>query len=83
MTRITKRDVDLPAQLDGSPAARSSDGDGLVGYLEDDQLVARTRRPLPRALLSRRAGAALWALRVFVIIVDAMVIYSFISALVG
>ncbi len=54
-----------------------------TGFLESDQLVARTERPLPRARLSRRAAAALWALRIFVIIIDAMVIYSFISALAG
>ncbi len=55
----------------------------LVGYLEQGQLVARTERPLPRALLSRQAGVALWALRIFVVVLDAMVIYSFISALAG
>jgi hypothetical protein len=33
-------------------------------------------------VLSRRASAALWALRVFVVVVSAMVIYTFVSQLV-
>jgi hypothetical protein len=55
--------------------------DELIMHLERDQLVAETSRPLPRARLSGRATAALWALRVFVVIVGAMVIYTFIDQL--
>ena len=51
-------------------------------YLEQGQLVADTASPVPRARLSRRASAALWALRIFVIVIGAMVIYSFFARLV-
>lgn len=53
----------------------------LPNYLEADQLAAETSRPVPRAPLSRRAAVALWALRVFVILGSAMVIYVFVSQL--
>ncbi|MGO8907657.1 MAG: hypothetical protein ACLQMH_18830 [Solirubrobacteraceae bacterium] len=51
--------------------------DELIMGLERDQLVAETSRPVPRASLSARARAGLWALRVFVILVSLMVIYTF------
>ena len=50
-------------------------------FLEPGQLTAATRRPVPRAHLGRRAMIALWALRVLVIILSAMVIYTFFSQL--
>jgi len=53
----------------------------LSSFLESGQLAAGTRRPVRRAPLSRRARAALWALRVVVIIVSAMVIYAFVAQL--
>jgi 4-hydroxybenzoate polyprenyltransferase len=53
----------------------------FVMFLERDQLVADTSRPLPRARLSRRAAAGLWVLRVFAIVVSAMVVYTFVSQL--
>ncbi len=49
----------------------------LIMFLEPDQLVADTSRPLPRANLPPPTITALWALRVFVIIVSLMVIYTF------
>jgi hypothetical protein len=49
----------------------------LPNYLEADQLAAETSRPVPRAVLSRRATVALWALRVFVVVMSVMVIYVF------
>jgi hypothetical protein len=51
--------------------------DELVMDLERDQFVSETSRPVPRAELSRRATIALWALRVFVVLVSLMVIYTF------
>jgi hypothetical protein len=51
--------------------------DELIMHLERDQFVAETSRPVPRSKLSRRATAALWALRGFVVIVSLMVIYTF------
>ncbi|HWF35705.1 MAG TPA: hypothetical protein VG295_10030 [Solirubrobacteraceae bacterium] len=53
----------------------------LVEFLERDQLVTDTSRPVGRMALSRRARVALWALRVFVVVVSAMVIYTFASQL--
>jgi hypothetical protein len=55
--------------------------DILPNYLEADQLAAETSRPVPRAVLSRRAILGLWALRVFVAAGSVMVIYVFISQL--
>ena len=51
----------------------------LIMFLERDQLVLDKARPVPRARLSARANTALWALRVFVVVVSAMVIYTFVS----
>jgi hypothetical protein len=51
--------------------------DELVMHLERDQLVAETSQPVPPAELSARVKAGLWALRVFVLLVSAMVIYTF------
>jgi hypothetical protein len=53
----------------------------LVMFLERDQLVSDTSRPVPRARLSRRATIGLWALRVFAIVVSAMVVFTFVSQL--
>ncbi|MBV8994872.1 MAG: hypothetical protein JO287_14530 [Pseudonocardiales bacterium] len=65
------------------PPLNPPTGEPLLGFLEPDQLVARTQHPVPRAALSRRASAALWILRIFAIIVSAMVIYTFFSQLSG
>jgi hypothetical protein len=53
----------------------------IVMFLERDQLVSDTSRPVPRARLSRRATVGLWALRIFAIVVSAMVVYTFVSQL--
>jgi hypothetical protein len=53
----------------------------LPNHLEADQLAAETSRPVPRARLSRMTVAGLWALRGFVLVVGAMVIYVFIAQL--
>ena len=53
----------------------------LIVHLERDQTVAETSRPVSRAELGSRATAALWALRVFVVLVSLMVIYTFVSQL--
>ncbi len=55
--------------------------DELIMHLERDQFVAETSRPVPRAVLSARATAGLWALRVFVVLVSLMVIYTFVAQL--
>lgn len=53
----------------------------LVMFLERDQLAAGRHRPLPPAPIGRRAHLALWTLRIFVLIVGAMVIYTFCAQL--
>jgi hypothetical protein len=53
----------------------------LPNYLEADQLAAETSRPVPRADLSSRAVVALWGLRVFAVVMSAMVVYVFVSQL--
>jgi hypothetical protein len=78
MTSATERPAGTPAKQEGQ-----HDGADLGRYLEHDQFVADTDRPVPRAQLSTRAAAALWVLRIFVIIIGAMVLYSFFSALGG
>jgi hypothetical protein len=50
-------------------------------YLERDQLVADTSRPVPRARLGRRASAGLWGLRVVVVVMAVLVVYTFIAQL--
>ncbi len=54
----------------------------LLSYLEPAQLVSGTSRPLKRASLSARAQVALWTLRVFVVVLSAMVVYTFVSQVV-
>jgi len=66
-----------PALVDAGQATRERLEDELIMDLERDQFVVETSRPVPPALLSARATAALWALRVFVILVSLMVIYTF------
>ena len=55
--------------------------DGPLVHLARGQFVAETSRPVARAALSARAVAGLWALRVFVVVVSLMVIYTFIDPL--
>jgi hypothetical protein len=60
---------------------RSEYDEEIVMFLERDQLMADRRRPLPPAGIGRRAHAALWVLRIFVLVVGAMVIYTFCAQL--
>jgi hypothetical protein len=71
-------------QPDGArsfPSDAAEPEEELIMHLERDQLAAETLRPLPRAHLARRAVLALWVLRVFVVLLSAMVIYTFIARL--
>jgi hypothetical protein len=61
---------------DREPAAQE-----LVMHLERDQFVAATSQPVPPAPLGLRATLALWALRVFVVLVSLMVVYAFVDRL--
>ncbi len=60
---------------------RDYEEDEMIGALERDQLVADRQHPLPRASLGQGSQIALWALRIFVIVVGAMVIYTFFAQL--
>ncbi len=71
--------ADPPPGHRGDP--RMTGDDELIEFLEPDQLSADTRRPVPRARLSPRVRAALWALRIFTLLVGAMVIYTFVQQL--
>ena len=53
----------------------------MILSLERDQLAADRRRPLPPAQIGPRAEAALWSLRIFVLVVGLMVIYTFCAQL--
>lgn len=79
----TETCTDRAAHLTAEPDGRVSEGaeTELFMSLERDQFVAETSRPVPRAALSARAITGLWALRVFVVLVSLMVIYTFIVQL--
>jgi len=88
MRYATKRPPATPAPpstpaTPSTPSTHESQHDGadLSSFLEQDQLVADTDRPVPRAQLTARASTALWILRIFTILVGAMVIYVFFSQL--
>lgn len=55
--------------------------DELIMHLELDQFVAATSQPVPQARLGPRATAGLWLLRVFVVLVSLMVLYTFVDQL--
>jgi hypothetical protein len=76
---IDRQGDDAIAERDLQPQERFEDE--LIMHLERDQFVAETSRPVPRAPLGSRATAGLWALRVFVVLVSLMVIYTFIDQL--
>lgn len=63
------------------PDHEPTDHEELIAFLERDQLVADTSRPVAPADLSPTARMALWALRVFVVVVSFLVIYTFIHQL--
>jgi hypothetical protein len=68
--------------MDAPAATRvPRDDEPMVMHLERDQLVAATNEPVARARLSQRVNLGLWTLRVFVVVVGAMVIYTFIARL--
>jgi hypothetical protein len=71
----------IPTIAKQGPQAQERTEDELIGHLEHDQFVAATSQPVPRVSLSARASAGLWALRVFVVLVSVMVIYTFIAQL--
>ena len=69
------RDIDLHRLSQGHP------DEELLLALEPDQLVAASSVALPRLVLGRTANLALWALRVFVLTISALVVYTFVLSL--
>jgi hypothetical protein len=55
----------------------------LIESLEPDQLVHEMDRPVSRRRLSASATAGLWALRVFLLAITAMVIYAFVAGVIS
>ena len=55
----------------------------LIDGLEPDQVVAATSRPFGRYRPGRALNAALWAVRVFVLLIAGMVVYTFVVSLPG
>ncbi|HET9074396.1 MAG TPA: hypothetical protein VFN48_07440 [Solirubrobacteraceae bacterium] len=53
----------------------------VVMFLERDQLSAGRRVRLPRARLGRGGHVLLWVLRLFTLVVGAMVVYTFVAQL--
>jgi hypothetical protein len=79
---IPRPEPERAADLEqAEPAHAHEDDNELIMSLERDQFVAETSKPVARAPLSARVSAGLWALRVFVVIVSAMVIYTFVDQL--
>jgi hypothetical protein len=74
----TERELERMAAIaERDPRRPERPGDELVMHLERDQLVAATSQPVSPAVLGARVRAWLWALRVFVVLVSLMVIYTF------
>lgn len=59
----------------------ATDDEVLIEYLESDQLVEYRSHPVELARLSRSATIGLWALRVWVTVLSAMVLYAFVTQL--
>jgi hypothetical protein len=55
----------------------------LIESLEPDQLVMAVAKPLPRLRLSRPLRIALWGVRVFVMIITVLVVYTFVVKLMS
>jgi hypothetical protein len=72
---------ETPHEREDGADGRAEEDQELIMHLERDQLVASTLRPVPPAHLGSRAVLGLWMLRVFVVLVSAMVIYTFIARL--
>jgi hypothetical protein len=64
-----------------SEVPMSDEAGDLIQFLERDQLTTGRSRPLPPATLHGRAQIALWTLRIFAVVVGALVIYTFVVTL--
>jgi hypothetical protein len=68
----------MPTTNDRSATQDSLDA---LGFLEPGQLADTRRTPVPRAELGGRAQAALWSLRIIVLLLVVMVGYTFVTQL--
>jgi len=55
----------------------------LIESLEPDQLVVEMDKPVSRRRLSGLTIAGLWALRLFLLTITAMVIYAFVAGVIN
>lgn len=55
----------------------------LIDGLEPDQVVGNAAQPLPRMRIGAAGTCGLWLLRIFVLLVSAMVVYTFVVSLPG
>ena len=55
----------------------------LIEALEPDQLVIEMDKPVSRRQLSGLTTAGLWALRLFLLTITAMVIYAFVAGVIN
>ena len=55
----------------------------LIDGLEPDQLVASAAQKLPLMAIGRTGRIGLWVLRVFVLLISVLVVYTFVVSLSG
>lgn len=55
----------------------------LIDGLEPDQLVASAAQKLPLMVIGRAGRIGLWVLRVFVLLISVLVVYTFVVSLSG
>jgi hypothetical protein len=55
----------------------------LIESLEPDQLVVEMDKPVSRRQLSGLTTTGLWALRIFLLTITAMVIYAFVAGVIN
>lgn len=63
------------------PHPHTGPGGETTESSQPEQLAADTTSRLPRAPLTPPVRAGLWALRIFVLIITAMIIYTFLARL--
>jgi hypothetical protein len=74
-------DIHTASSAPAEQGRPSRDGEELIMFLEQEQLVSDRSIAVPPARVSGRAKAALWLLRIFALMVSFMVIYTFASQL--
>jgi hypothetical protein len=80
-SRSTETTGRVPAIAERDVQRQERFEDELIMHLERDQFVEETSRPVARAELGIAVTSALWALRIFVVLVSLMVIYTFFHQL--